>query len=142
MIACDASLFGSWLRTRAAVQLFSAALFQLFEPMRFLLTLFCSNLSLRSASIKNFGRLVKSPSELAIKLVKPTSIPTGFPYGIISGIETSHCKASIAYQPDTRLTTRTCFSIASLGISRLWRNCTQPILGSLTALFLIGSTPI
>jgi hypothetical protein len=52
MTTCDANVFGCLQNIHAAMRLFSAALFQLFDPILFRVTRFCSNLSLRSAERK------------------------------------------------------------------------------------------
>ncbi len=82
-----------------------------------------------------------NPLEAAMKLIKPTSIPSAFPHGIGWGTLTSHWRVSMAYQPLARLTIRACLTVASLGISRDWRNLTQPILGRLIIPFFNGDFP-
>ena len=59
------------------------------------------------------------------------SIPTGLPWGIVSGIETSHCNVNIMYQPVDRLTTRACLTISPWGMGRSCQNFIGAITGSL-----------
>jgi len=62
------------------------------------------------------------------------SIPTRLPWGIVSGIEPSHCNVNIMYQPVDRLTTRAFLTIGSWGLGRSCHNFMQPITGSLNRL--------
>jgi hypothetical protein len=74
------------------------ALFQLFEPNRFWNALL-QHLSLRSASTKNLGRLIKSPLERCNKTDQTYIYSYCFHGGMFDGMS-SHWTVNITYHPE------------------------------------------